>query len=409
MTIKKVATISANSDRSIGKLLAESMAKVGKEGVITVVDGKSLENEVDIIEGMKFDNGTLSRYFFTDMKNQQTVFEDPLILITDKKISNIHDLIPLLEKVAKERKKLLIIAENVEGDVLSTLIINKARGLDVCAVKAPGFGEQRTASLQDIAVLTGGTLIAEDTGLKLEDVELTDLGKAKKITVTASDTLILDGGGAKTEITERCDIIREAIGKTTSEYEGDKLKQRLAKLSGGVAVIKVGGASEVEVQERKDRIIDALSATRAAVSHGGIVPGGGSALLFASKNLEELKVSTKSANFDQGQGVQIVQDALKIPCKTIAKNAGIEGAVVVDKILATGNYQMGFDAQNDRYVNMIEAGIIDPTKVVRTALIDAASIASLMTTTEVIICDAPSKGEPTPGMPGGMGGMGGMF
>jgi len=391
-------------------LIAEAMAKVGREGVITVQDGKGLETEVSIIEGMKFDNGALSRFFFTDTKAQNCVFEDPLILICENKISNVQELVPLLEKIlrSKKKEKLLIIAENVEGDALSTLILNKVRGLEVCAVKAPGFGDGRTNNLQDIAVLTGGTLVSEDAGVKLEDIELEDLGRAKKITVTSDDTLILDGGGSKASIHERCDLIRASLERATSDWEREKCRDRLAKLSGGVAVLKVGGASELEVSEKKDRIEDALNATRAAVAEG-VVPGGGVALLYASKPLIKLQDELKSKNFDQAQGVQIVRDALKTLTRTIAQNAGDEGSVVVQTLLGQDKVTWGYDAQNGVYCDLMEAGIIDPTKVVRTALVDAASVAALMATTECIICDVPKPDSaPAGGMGGGMGGMGGM-
>jgi len=404
--IEQVATISANNDKDIGQLIAKAMEKVGKEGVITVNEGKTLENEIEIIEGMKFDQGALSRYF-TDPKSGSLTFEDPLVLLCEHKISNIQPLLPILEKVAKERRKLLIIAENVEGEALSTLIINKLRGLEVCAVKAPGFGDSRTNNLQDIAVLVGGQIVSEETGLKLEDLELEDLGSSKKITVTKDDTLILDGAGKKESIAERCDMIRKAVEQSTSDYDREKLSERLAKLSGGVAVIKIGGASEVEVNEKKDRITDALHATRAAVAEG-IVPGGGAALLYASKSLDQLKKTTKAQNFDQGQGIQIIQDALKVPAKTIANNAGVEGSVVIEKLWEQNNFNFGYDAQSATYVDMIQKGIIDPTKVVRTALVDAASVASLMTTTEALIVELPKKNQGSNANAGGMGGMGGM-
>jgi chaperonin GroEL len=405
--IEQVATISANNDESIGKLIAHAMEKVGKEGVITVTDGKSLENEVEVIEGMKFDQGAISRYFFTDAKSQQCTFEDPVILLCEHKISNVHQLIPILEKVAKEHRKLLIIAENVEGEALSTLIVNRLRGLEVCAVKAPSFGEMRTKTLQDIAILTGAQIVSEEAGMKLEDLEISDLGTAKKITVTKDDTIIMDGGGSKQDINERCNQIKHELETATSEWDKEKLSERLAKLSGGVAVIKVGGASEVEVNEKKDRITDALNATRAAVSEG-IVPGGGSALLYAAHSLQKLMETVKSKNFDQGQGIQIIQDSLKVPCKTIADNAGVEGSVVIQRLLELNNPCMGYDAQNNQYIDMLKAGIIDPTKVVRTALVDAASVASLMTTTEAVIVETKKKEPMPPTNMGGMGGMGGM-
>lgn len=402
--VEQVATISANNDERIGKLLAAAMKKVGKTGVITVTEGKSIEDEVEVIEGMKFDQGALSRFFFTDAKAQECTFEDPLILLCEEKISNINPLIPILEKVVKNGKKLFIIAENIEGDALSTLIINRLRGLQVCAVKAPGYGENRTNNLQDIAVLTGAQVVSEQAGLKLEDLELHHLGTAKKVTADKDNTIILDGGGKKADIEERCALIKEQINKTTSDWEREKLQERLAKLSGGVAVVKVGGASEVEVNEKKDRITDALNATKAAIAEG-IVPGGGVALLYASKALESFKQEIKAKSFDQGQGVQIVQDALKIPCKTIAYNAGVEGSVVVEKLLSQNSTSYGFNAQTGEYDDMFKLGIIDPAKVVKTALIDAASVASLMTTTEAMVVETPKKrNDNIPGMGRGPGG-----
>lgn len=409
--IEQVATISANNDSEIGKLIALAMSKVGKEGAITVTEGKSLHTEVEIIEGLKFDNGALSRFFFTDQKSQSVVFEDALVLLSEPKISDVYKLVPILEKVAKSGRKLVIIAENVEGEALSTLIINRLRGLNVVAVKAPGFGDNRVNLLQDIAVLTGAHLITEEAGLKLEDVEIEHLGSAKKITVGKDDTLILGGGGKKEDLSERIDLIRNAIAESTSEYEKEKLSERLAKLSGGVAVLKVGGASEVEVGEKKDRITDALNATKAAVSEG-IVPGGGTALLYARVPLEQLKKELKEKSFDQGQGVQIIQNALVVPCKTIANNAGVEGSVVVEKLLSQSSTDYGFNALIGEYTDMLKAGVIDPTKVVRTALLDAASVASLMTTTEAVIVESKKKEAPAMPMGGmggmGMGGMGGM-
>jgi len=394
--IQQVATISANQDVEIGKLIADAMEKVGNEGVITVTDGKTLHNEIEVIEGMKFDNGFISRYFVTNSKTQKVEYDDPLLLITDQKISSITSILPLLEYISTHHKKLVIIAENVEGDALATLILNRLRGLPVVAVKAPGFGDNRKANLQDLAVLTGGEVISEDVGLKLDRVEPQQLGTAKRVEISSDDTIILDGGGSKTSITERCEQIRETIERTTSEYEKEKLKERLAKLSGGVAVLKVGGASEVEVSEKKDRIVDALNATRAAVEEG-IVTGGGVALLFASKGLEKIP----TANFDQRQGVQIIINALRIPAKTIADNAGAEGSIVVGKILESNDPSFGFDAQNGVYGNLIEKGIVDPTKVVRLALVDAASVASLLTTTEAAVVELPAKETPAPPSPGG--------
>jgi chaperonin GroEL len=404
--IEQVATISANNEASIGRLIAKGMEKVGKGGVITVQDGKGRTDEIEVTEGMKFDQGTLSRYFFTDNKAQQCVLEDPLILLCEKKISSVPEILPILEKVAKARKKLVIIAENVEGEALSTLIINKLQGFQVAAVKAPGFGDSRINNLQDLAVLTGGTLVSEEAGVKLEELELDQLGRAGKVTITNDDTVILNGGGSKQEIQERCDLIRSQISGASSEWEKEKLQERLAKLSGGVAVLKVGGSSEVEVSEKKDRITDALNATRAAIEEG-ILPGGGVALLYASVHLEDLKKQMKEKNFDQAQGVQIVQSALRVLTKTIADNAGVEGSVVVEKLLSQKDFNFGYNAQTGEYVNMLDAGIIDPLKVVRTALMDAASVASLMTTTEAIIVDLPKEETPPP-RGGGMGGMGGM-
>ena len=402
--IAQVATISANGDKTIGELIASAMEKVGKEGVITVKDGKTLYDEVEVIEGMKFDQGYLSRYFVTDQKNQKCDFQQPLLLLTDKKVSSIHPLLPLLNKVAQERRSLVIIAENVEGDALATLILNKLQiGLNVVAVKAPGFGDNRKAILQDLAVLTGGTVISEEVGLKLEEVSLEQLGSCKSIEITADDTLILTDKGNEEQVKERCDSIREAIKRSTSEYEKEKYQERLAKLSGGVAVLKVGGSSEVEVGEKKDRITDALNATKAAVEEG-IVPGGGVALLQASKALDSLKKELQVA--DQVHGVDIIQRACRIPCKKIADNAGVSGSVVVERLLDAKSETFGYNAATGEYVDMIKAGIIDPTKVVRTALIDASGVASLMTTTETIIVELPEDKKPPMG--GGMGGMGGM-
>lgn len=405
--ISQVGTISANGEREIGDLIARAMEKVGKEGVITVQDGKTMENELEIVEGMKFDRGYISPYFVTDQKTMKCELEDPFILICEKKISGIASIIPILEQVLKAQRPMLIISEDVESEALATLIVNKLRaGVKVCAVKAPGFGDNRKANLQDIAVLTGGQVVSEDLGLKLENVDLTSLGQAKKVTISKDDTIILHGSGERTTINERCDMIWEAIDSSTSDYDREKLQERLAKLSGGVAVLKVGGNSEVEVAEKKDRITDALNATKAAVEEG-IVPGGGTALVYASKTLDGIK--DKCENFDQTVGVQIIQKAIRVPASTIASNAGQEGAVIVGKLLerADGDENVGYNAATGTFENMVSAGVIDPMKVVRTALLDAASVASLLTTAEAIIVEAPKPDTPA-GPPGGMGGMGGM-
>lgn len=404
--IAQVGTISANGDKEVGDLIARAMEKVGKEGVITVAEGRTMENELEVVEGMKFDRGYISPYFQTNAKTQKTEFENAFILMYDKKISGLNTILPLLEQVLQQQRPLLIIAEDVESEVLATLIMNKLRaGVKVCAVKAPGFGENRKANLQDMAVLTGGTVVSEDIGLKLENVDLSMLGQAKKITITKDDTIMLDGAGTTEGIEERCEQIRDAMESSTSDYDREKLQERLAKLSGGVAVLKVGGASEVEVNEKKDRVTDALNATRAAVDEG-IVAGGGTALLYSSKVLDRLEME----NFDQKVGVDIIKHALKVPCKTIATNAGEEGAVVVGKLLESDG-SIGFNAATGKYENLIKAGVIDPLKVVRTALVDASSVASLMTTTECIVTTEPEPpSAPTaPDMGGGMGGMGGMY
>lgn len=405
--IAQVGTISANGEREIGDLIARAMEKVGKEGVITVQDGKTLENELEVVEGMKFDRGYISPYFVTDQKTMKCELEDPFILICEKKISGLTSIIPVLEAVVKAQRPLLIISEDVESEALATLIVNKLRaGLKVAAVKAPGFGEQRKAYLQDIAVLTGGSVISEDLGMKLENVDTAMLGQAKKVTISKEDTIILHGGGEKVNITDRCEMIRQAMETTTSDYDREKLQERLAKLSGGVAVLKVGGVSEVEVGEKKDRITDALNATKAAVEEG-IVPGGGTALVYASKTLESVK--EKCENFDQTIGVQIIQRAIRVPAATIASNAGQEGAVIVGKLLEMeGDELIGYNAATGKFENMVSAGVIDPMKVVRTALLDAASVASLLTTAEVIVVEA-AKPEAPAGGPGGAGGMGGMM
>ncbi|XP_027366764.1 chaperonin CPN60-2, mitochondrial-like isoform X1 [Abrus precatorius] len=402
--IAQVGTISANGEREIGELIAKAMEKVGKEGVITIADGKTLHNELEVVEGMKLDRGYISPYFITNQKNQKCELEDPLILIHEKKISSINAVVKVLELALKRQRPLLIVAEDVESDALATLILNKLRaGIKVCAIKAPGFGENRKSGLQDLAVLTGGALITEELGLKLEKVDLDMLGTCKKITISKDDTVILDGAGDKKSIEERCEQIRSAIENSTSDYDKEKLQERLAKLSGGVAVLKIGGASEAEVGEKKDRVTDALNATKAAVEEG-IVPGGGVALLYASQELDKLQ----TANFEQKIGVQIIQNALKTPVLTIASNAGVEGAVVIGKLLEQDNHDLGYDAAKGEYVDMVKAGIIDPLKVIRTALVDAASVSSLMTTTEAVVAELPKDDKDVPAMPGGMGGMGGM-
>ncbi|GLT53900.1 hypothetical protein SLA2020_271360 [Shorea laevis] len=402
--IAQVGTISANGDREIGELIARAMERVGKEGVITIQDGKTLYNELEVVEGMKLDRGYISPYFTTNPKTQKCELEDPLILIHEKKISNLNAVIKVLELALKRQRPLLIVAEDVESEALATLVLNKLRaGIKVCAIKAPGFGENRKDGLRDLAVLTGGELITDELGMNLEKVDLDMLGTCKKVTVSKDDTIILDGAGDKKAIEERCEQIRSAIENSTSDYDKEKLQERLAKLSGGVAVLKIGGASETEVSEKKDRVTDALNATKAAVEEG-IVPGGGVALLYASKELDKLE----TANFDQKIGVQIIQNALKTPVYTIASNAGVEGAVVVGKLLEESDPDKGYDAAKDEYVDMVKAGIIDPVKVIRTALVDAASVSSLMTTTEAVVTEIPKDEKEVPAMGGGMGGMGGM-
>lgn len=399
--IAQVGTISANGEREIGELIAKAMEKVGKEGVITIQDGKTLYNELEVVEGMKLDRGYISPYFITNQKTQKCELEDPLILIYEKKISSLNAIVKALELALKRQKPLLIVAEDVESDALATLILNKLRvGIKICAIKAPGFGENRKANLHDLAVLTGGDVITEELGMNLEKVEYDMLGTCKKATISKDDTVVLDGAGDKKAIEERCDQIRSAIEASTSDYDKEKLQERLAKLSGGVAVLKIGGASEAEVGEKKDRVNDALNATKAAVEEG-IVPGGGVALLYASKELDKLS----TANFDQKIGVQIIQNALKTPVHTIASNAGVEGAVVVGKLLEQDNPDLGYDAAKGEYVDMVKAGIIDPLKVIRTALVDAASVSSLMTTTEAVVVELPKDEKEAPSMPGGMGGM----
>jgi chaperonin GroEL len=403
--IAQVGTISANGDTEVGKMIAEAMAKVGNEGVITVEEAKTAETELDVVEGMQFDRGYLSPYFITNADKMEAVLEDPLILLFEKKLSSLQALLPVLEAVVQSGKPLVIVAEDIEGEALATLVVNKLRGgLRVAAVKAPGFGDRRKAMLEDIATLTGGQVISEDLGIKLENVTLDMLGRAKKVTITKDDTTIVDGVGAKADIEARIGQIKKQIEDTTSDYDKEKLQERLAKLAGGVAVIRVGGSTEVEVKEKKDRVDDALNATRAAVEEG-IVPGGGVCLLKASKSLEGLK----GDNDDQEAGIAIVRRALQAPIRQIAENAGVEGSIVVGKILENASATFGFNAQTEEYVDLIAAGIIDPAKVVRTALQDAASVAGLLITTEAAIVEAPKKGGGAGGMPGGMpGGMGDM-
>lgn len=409
--VAQVATISANSEKEIGDLISDAMERVGKEGVITVQDGKTLQNELEVVEGMKFDRGYISPYFVTDNKAQVCELENPFILLVEKKVSSIQSIIPLLEVVIKQQRPLLIIAEDIEGEALAGLVVNKLRGgIKVCAVKAPGFGDNRKASLQDMAVLTGAQVVSEDLGMLLDTTTVEHLGTTKKVTITKDDTIMLDGAGARDAIEERCDLLRSSIEASTSDYESEKLQERLAKLGGGVAVIKVGGASEVEVNEKKDRVTDALNATRAAVEEG-IVPGGGSALLWCSRSLPSLY--ERCANMDQKVGIQIIERACRAPVTQIAKNAGEEGAVIVGKLLETDAFTQGFNAQTGEYVDMIATGIIDPTKVVRTGVIDASSVASLMMTAEALVADFPedssSAAPAMPPMGGGMGGMGGMM
>ncbi|HWV83609.1 MAG TPA: chaperonin GroEL [Hyphomicrobiaceae bacterium] len=401
--IAQVGTISANGESAIGKMIAEAMQKVGNEGVITVEEAKSLETELNVVEGMQFDRGYLSPYFITNADKMIAELDDPYILIHEKKLSGLQPMLPLLEAVVQTGKPLLIIAEEVEGEALATLVVNKLRGgLKIAAVKAPGFGDRRKAMLEDIAVLTNGQVISEDLGIKLETVSLDMLGRAKRVSIDKENTTIVDGAGKKKDIEARVSQIKIQIEETTSDYDREKLQERLAKLAGGVAVIKVGGATEVEVKERKDRVDDALNATRAAVEEG-IVPGGGVALLKATQ-----AITVKGENEDQEAGIQIVKRALQSPIRQIAENAGVEGSIVVGKVLESRGQTFGYDAQGDEYGDMIEKGIIDPAKVVRTALQDAASIASLLITTEAGVAEAPKKDSHAGHDHGGMGGMGGM-
>ena len=402
--IAQVGTISANGDADIGRFLADAMKKVGNEGVITVEEAKSLETELEVVEGMQFDRGYVSPYFVTNAEKMRVEMEDPYILIYEKKLSALQELLPLLEAVVQAGKPLLIIAEDVEGEALATLVVNKLRGgLKVAAVKAPGFGDRRKAMLEDIAILTAGTMVSADLGIKLENVTINMLGRAKKVMIEKENTTIVSGAGKKNEIQARIAQIKAQIEETTSDYDREKLQERLAKLAGGVAVIRVGGATEVEVKERKDRVDDAMHATRAAVEEG-ILPGGGVALLRAAEALKRVRTS----NEDQKHGVDIVRKALSWPARQIALNAGEDGSVVVGKILEKDTYGFGFDAQSGEYVNMMSKGIIDPTKVVRAALQGAASVAGLLITTEAMVAELPKKESPAMPGGGGMGGMGGM-
>jgi chaperonin GroEL len=399
--IAQVGTISANGDRSIGEMIANAMQKVGNEGVITVEEAKSLETELDVVEGMQFDRGYLSPYFITNAEKMVAELDDPYILIHEKKLSSLQAMLPILEAVVQTGKPLLIVAEDVEGEALATLVVNKLRGgLKVAAVKAPGFGDRRKAMLEDIAILTAGQMIAEDLGIKLENVTLQMLGRAKKVRIEKENTTIIDGAGKKKDIEARVQQIKAQIEETTSDYDREKLQERLAKLAGGVAVIRVGGATEIEVKEKKDRVDDALNATRAAVEEG-IVPGGGVALLRAKLAVQKLK----NENADVQAGINIVLKALESPIRQIAENSGVEGSIVVGKVSENKSPTFGFNAQSEEYVDMIQAGIVDPAKVVRTALQDAASVAGLLVTTEAMVAELPKKD--TPPMPGG-GGMGGM-
>jgi chaperonin GroEL len=399
--IAQVATISANGDAEIGRFLAEAMQKVGNEGVITVEEAKSLTTELEVVEGMQFDRGYISPYFITNAEKMRAELEDPYILIHEKKLSNLQELLPVLEAVVQSGKPLLIVAEDVEGEALATLVVNKLRGgLKVAAVKAPGFGDRRKAMLQDIAILTGGTAISEDLGIKLENVTLNMLGRAKRVVIEKENTTIVDGAGSKEEIQGRVAQIKAQIEETTSDYDREKLQERLAKLAGGVAVIRVGGATEVEVKERKDRVDDATHATKAAVEEG-ILPGGGVALLRSGKALEGLK----GENDDQKTGIEIVRRAIQSPARQIAINAGEDGSVIVGKVVEKGDYAWGYNAQTGQYGDMFKMGIVDPTKVVRTALQDAASVAGLLITTEAMVAELPKKKAQAPGAGAGMGDM----
>jgi chaperonin GroEL len=399
--IAQIGTISANGDREIGEMIASAMQKVGNEGVITVEEAKSLATELDVVEGMQFDRGYVSPYFITNAEKMLCELEDPYLLLYEKKLSSLQSLLPVLEAVVQSGKPLLIVAEDIEGEALATLVVNKLRGgLKVAAVKAPGFGDRRKAMLEDMAILTAGQLISEDLGIKLENVTLAMLGRAKRVRVEKENTTIIDGAGKKKDIEGRCNQIRAQIEETTSDYDKEKLQERLAKLAGGVAIIRVGGATEIEVKERKDRVEDAMHATRAAVEEG-IVAGGGSALLFSAKALTKLK----PGNDDQRVGIDILRRALQMPARQIVENAGHDGSVVVGKLLESNDANYGFDAQTGDYTDMIKSGIIDPTKVVRLALQDAASVAGLLITTEAMVAEKPEKKSPPAGMPPGGGDM----
>jgi chaperonin GroEL len=401
--IGQVGTISANGDASVGKMIAEAMAKVGNEGVITVEEAKSLETELEVVEGMQFDRGYISPYFITNADKMVAELEEPYILIHEKKLGSLKDLLPILEAIVQGGRPLVIIAEEVEGEALATLVVNKLRGgLKVAAVKAPGFGDRRKAMLEDIAIVTGGQVISEDLGIKLENVKLNMLGTAKKVRITKDDTTIIDGAGKKSDIQARVSQIKMQVEETTSDYDKEKLQERLAKLAGGVAVIRVGGATEVEVKEKKDRVDDALNATKAAVEEG-IVPGGGVALLYATKALAGLT----GANDDQTQGIAIVRKAIQSPVRQIVENSGTESSMIVGKLLEQKSATYGWDAQNERFADFIDTGIVDPTKVVRIALQNASSVAALLITTEAMVADRPKK-DAAPAMPGGGGGMGDM-
>jgi chaperonin GroEL len=407
--IAQVGTVSANGDATIGNIIAEAMNKVGKDGVITVEESRTMETALEVVEGMQFDRGYLSPYFVTDPERMEAVLDNPLILINEKKVSSMKDLLPLLEQVAKLGKPMLIIAEDVEGEALATLVVNKLRGtLNIAAVKAPGFGDRRKAMLEDIAILTGGKVISEDLGIKLENVKLEDLGRAKKITIDKDNTTIVEGNGKQYDIEGRVKTLRAQIEDTTSDYDREKLQERLAKLVGGVAVIKVGAATETEMKEKKARVEDAMHATRAAVEEG-IVPGGGVALVRAAKALEKFEVSKDGeGDPDEQIGVNIVRRALEEPLRQIVQNAGKEGAVVVDRVRSEKNENVGFNAATETFEDLVKAGVIDPAKVTRTALQNAASIAGLMLTTEAMVSEIPEDDKGSPAMPGGMGGMSGM-